>query len=130
MSFYNQRGEVLTEEYWRDRNRINRYCVPLRIVARELKPRQGGTDYEVTARFEAYDNEKIFGMGQYQDSHLNKKGSVLELCHRNSQAKRPFYISSRWLRVPLEQSRRSGRRRSALTRRNGMQDRRVTLITS
>ena len=40
MSFYNQRGEVLTEEYWRDRNRINRYCVPLRIVARELKPRQ------------------------------------------------------------------------------------------
>ncbi len=95
MSFYNQHGEVLTEEYWRDRNRINRYCVPLRIVARELKPRQGGTDYEVTARFEAYDNEKIFGMGQYQDSHLNKKGSVLELCHRNSQASVPFYISSR-----------------------------------
>lgn len=95
LSFRNQRGEVLTEEYWRDRNRINRYCVPLRITGRELKPHQGGTDYEVTARFEAYDNEKIFGMGQYQDSHLNKKGSVLELCHRNSQASVPFYISSR-----------------------------------
>ena len=38
MSFYNQHGEVLTEEYWRDRNRINRYCVPLRIVARESSP--------------------------------------------------------------------------------------------
>ncbi|MBQ9948993.1 MAG: family 31 glucosidase, partial [Oscillospiraceae bacterium] len=48
ISFYNQRGELLTEEYWRDRNRINRYCVPLRVVARELKCRQGGTDYELT----------------------------------------------------------------------------------
>ena len=105
MSFYNQRGEVLTEEYWRDRNRINRYCVPLRIVARELKNRrQGGTDYEVTARFEAYDNEKIFGMGQYQDSHLNKKGSVLELCAPEFPGKRSVLHFQPRLRVPLEQS--------------------------
>ncbi|MGN0686860.1 MAG: TIM-barrel domain-containing protein [Oscillospiraceae bacterium] len=95
ISFYNQRGELLTEEYWRDRNRINRYCVPLRVVARELKCRQGGTDYELTARFEAFDDEKIFGMGQYQEKHLNKKGAVLELAHRNSQASVPFMISSR-----------------------------------
>ena len=61
LSFWNQRGEILTEEYWRDRNRINRYCVPLRITGRELKPRQGGTDFELYARFEAFDNEKIFG---------------------------------------------------------------------
>ena len=95
ISFYNQRGELLTEEYNRDRNRINRYCVPLRVVARELKCRQGGTDYELTARFEAFDDEKIFGMGQYQEKHLNKKGAVLELAHRNSQASVPFMISSR-----------------------------------
>ena len=95
ISFYNQRGELLTEEYWRDRNRINRYCVPLRVVARELKCRQGGTDYELTARFEAFDDEKIFGMGQYQEKHLDKKGAVLELAHRNSQASVPFMISSR-----------------------------------
>lgn len=95
ISFYNQRGELLTEEYWRDRNRINRYCVPLRVVARELKCRQGGTDYELTARFEAFDDEKIFGMGQYQEKHLNKKGAVLELAHRNSQASVPFMLSSR-----------------------------------
>ena len=31
ISFYNQKGELLTEEYWRNRNRINRYCVPLRV---------------------------------------------------------------------------------------------------
>ena len=95
ISFYNQRGELLTEEYWRDRNRINRYCVPLRVVARELKCRQGGTDYELTARFEAFDDEKIFGMGQYQEKHLDKKGAVLELAHRNSQASVPFMLSSR-----------------------------------
>ncbi|MDE6750997.1 MAG: family 31 glucosidase, partial [Lachnospiraceae bacterium] len=72
ISFYNQKGELLTEEYWRNRNRINRYCVPLRVDARELKPIQGSTDYTLTARFEAFDDEKIFGMGQYQEKNLNK----------------------------------------------------------
>ena len=93
--FLNQRGEVLTEEYWRNRNRINRYCVPLRVDARELKPVMGSCDYELTASFEAYDDEKIFGMGQYQEKHLDKKGATLELAQRNSQASVPFYVSSR-----------------------------------
>lgn len=95
ISFYNHKGELLTEEYWRNRNRLNRYCVPLRVDARELKCYVGSTDYELCARFEAFDDEKIFGMGQYQEKHLNKKGAVLELCHRNSQASVPFYVSSR-----------------------------------
>lgn len=95
ISFFNQRGELLTEEYWRNRNRINRYCVPLRVDARELKCHVGSSDYELFARFEAFDDEKIFGMGQYQEKSLNKKGSYLELCHRNSQASVPFYVSSR-----------------------------------
>ena len=95
ISFLNEKGEVLTEEYWRNRNRINRYCVPLRVDARELKPVQGSGDYELTARFEAYDDEKIFGMGQYQEKNLNKKGARLELAHRNSQASVPFFVSSR-----------------------------------
>ncbi|MBQ8149203.1 MAG: glycoside hydrolase family 31 protein [Clostridia bacterium] len=95
ISFYNQKGELLTEEYWRNRNRLNRYCVPIRVDARELKPVQGGTDFELTARFEAFDDEKIFGMGQYQHRHLDKKGATLELAHRNSQASVPFYVSSR-----------------------------------
>ncbi len=95
ISFYNQKGDLLTQEYWRTRDRINRYCVPLRVVARELKPLQGGTDFELTARFEAFDDEKIFGMGQYQEKNLDKKGAVLELAHRNSQASVPFMVSSR-----------------------------------
>lgn len=95
ISFYNQKGELLTQEYWRTRDRINRYCAPLRIVGRELKPIQGSSDFELTARFEAFDDEKIFGMGQYQEKNLNKKGAVLELAHRNSQASVPFMVSSR-----------------------------------
>lgn len=95
ISFFNQKGELLTEEYWRNRNRINRYCVPLRVDARELKCHVGSADYELFARFEAFDGEKIFGMGQYQEKSLDKKGSYLELCHRNSQASVPFYVSSR-----------------------------------
>ncbi len=95
ISYYNQKGELLTAEYWRNRNRLNRYCVPLRIDARELKPIAGSSDYTLMARFEAFDDEKIFGMGQYQDRQLNKKGALLELAHRNSQASVPFMISSR-----------------------------------
>ena len=95
LSFYNQKGELLTEEYWRNRNRIHRYSTSLRIPARELKPIPGTTDYALSARFEAFEDEMIFGMGQYQDKQLNKKGAILELCHRNSQASVPFYVSSR-----------------------------------
>ena len=51
LSFFNQKNELLTQEYWRNRNRINRYCVPIRIDARELKPIQGSTDHELTMRF-------------------------------------------------------------------------------
>lgn len=95
ITYYNQDGRVLLEEYWRNRNRIDRYCVPVGIPARELKPIPGQSDYELTVRFEAYDDEKLYGMGQYQDSYLNRKGSKLELAHRNSQASVPFVVSSR-----------------------------------
>lgn len=95
LSFYNQKGELLTAEYWRNRDRINRYAVPIRVGAREMKPIQGTVDYELTARFEAFEDEKIFGMGQYQEKNLNKKGAILELAHRNSQASVPFFVSNR-----------------------------------
>lgn len=95
ISFYNQKGELLTEEYWRTRDRINRYCTPLRITGRELKPVISGTDYELTARFEAFDDEHLYGMGQYQHRRLDKKGATLELAHRNSQSSVPFVVSSR-----------------------------------
>jgi alpha-D-xyloside xylohydrolase len=95
ITFFNGEGKVLTQEYWRDRNRIDRYCVPLRIEARELKPIIGTSDYALTLRFEVFEDEQIFGLGQYQEKNLNKKGATLELAHRNSQASVPFMLSSR-----------------------------------
>lgn len=95
LSFLNDKGEILLEEYWRNRNRIDRYCVPLRLDARELTPITGTSDYHLCMRFEAYEDEKIYGLGQYQDASLDKKGACLELAHRNSQASVPFMLSNR-----------------------------------
>ncbi len=93
--FKNNKNEILIEEFYRDRERIDRYCVPLRIEARELIPIMGTDNFRLSVRFEAYEDEKIYGMGQYQDKILNKKGASLELAHRNCQASIPFMISSR-----------------------------------
>lgn len=95
ISFENQNGKVLLEEYWRNRNRIDRYAVPIAVPARELKPVPGMSDYRLTMRFEAYEDEHIFGMGQYQEGNLDKKGATLELAQRNTQASVPFMLSSR-----------------------------------
>lgn len=86
---------LLFEEQWRNRWRIDRFCVPTNHNARELKPVPGTFAWRGEARFESYDGEKIFGMGQYQDSHLDKKGGFWELAQKNSQASVPFFISSR-----------------------------------
>lgn len=95
LSFWNDEGKLLTEEYHRNRNRIDRYCVPLRVEGRELQPITGTSDYKLTMRFEAFEDERIYGMGQYQEKVLNKKGATLELAHRNCQASVPFMLSSR-----------------------------------
>lgn len=95
ISFYNQKDELLTSEYWRTRDRIDRYAVPLRVEGRELKAITGSTDYVLNARFEAFENEHIYGMGVYQDGCFDRKGSMMELAHRNSQSSVPFFVSSR-----------------------------------
>ena len=95
ITFVGAGGDVLTKEYWRQRNRLAGYCSPLKLEGRELRPIPGTDDYTLTARFEAFEGERIFGMGQYQYSRLDKKGAVLELAHRNSQASVPFCVSSR-----------------------------------
>ncbi len=92
LSFFNQRRDLLLEEYVRNRENLCEYCSPLNIPARELKPILGG--WQLTARFEARDDERIFGMGQYQHGYLNQKGCTLELAQRNTQASVPFALSS------------------------------------
>ncbi|MCL2069071.1 MAG: glycoside hydrolase family 31 protein, partial [Oscillospiraceae bacterium] len=45
-------------------------------------------------RFESNPDEKIYGLGQYQQPNLDCKGCEMELAHRNSQASVPFALSS------------------------------------
>ena len=94
MTLYNQKGEVLLDEYIRNRLDLHAdYCSALGIEAREFRPILGG-DYEISMRFVSNPEEKIYGMGQYQQPYLNLKGVDLELAQRNSQASVPFAVSS------------------------------------
>jgi len=93
VTFYNDKGEVLLDEYMRNRKDITApNCSSLDIEAREFRGIAGG-DYQLTVRFESDPNEKIYGMGQYQQALLNIKGCELELAHRDSQSSVPFMIS-------------------------------------
>ena len=85
ITFLNQKGEVLLQE------------IPnggaLQKKARHFKPLPGG-GYRLKASFVSNTEEKIYGMGQYQQETFDLKGCNLELAHRNSQASVPFYLSS------------------------------------
>ena len=95
ITIYNQKGELLLEEYWRNRrDLLDPKCSAIEVEAREFCPNIGG-DYHLTMRLQSVDkHEKIYGMGQYQQPYLNLKGTDLELAHRNSQSSVPFALSS------------------------------------
>ena len=95
ITIFNRDGKKLLEEYARNRRDVtDPLCSAIEVEAREFKPCIGG-DYHLTVRFESLDpDEKIYGMGQYQQKYLDLKGTDLELAHRNSQASVPFAISS------------------------------------
>ena len=76
ISFYNQKGERLLAE--------EGHGGALNNHSRHFKARLGG-DYELTVTFHGNPEEKLFGMGQYQQELLDVKNCVLELAHRNSQ---------------------------------------------
>lgn len=66
----------------------------LKTVNREWKGVIGGSEYSLNLKFESNDEEKIFGMGQYQQKYMDLKGCTLELAQRNSQISVPFAVSS------------------------------------
>lgn len=87
-------GQKFLKEYHRDYDQPS--CPEsrcLKIRGREYKAIAGG-DYTVKLRFESNDGERIYGMGQYQQSYLDLKGCTLELAQRNSQISIPFAVSS------------------------------------
>lgn len=85
ISFYDKNGHLLLREISPGGSQF--------LKARNFKALQGG-NYALKVSFESNAEEKIYGMGQYQQEILNLKGCHLELAHRNSQASIPFYISS------------------------------------
>ncbi|KAK8252205.1 glycosyl hydrolases family 31-domain-containing protein [Phyllosticta capitalensis] len=96
LTITNASGKTLLEEYSRNRkDLLDPKASSLSIEAREFKPHLGTTDWHLTYRVESQDrNEKIYGMGQYQQPCLDLKGLDLELAQRNSQASVPFAVSS------------------------------------
>lgn len=97
LTFTNQNGKVLLEEFDRNRERHslkNQFNSALEIDPRTFQPHLGTPNYKVTVRFESNPQEKLYGMGQYQQPFLDVKGCVLELAHRNSQASVPFTLSN------------------------------------
>ena len=98
LQFWNAAGALLLEEYDRTREMVEgsgKFASALEIVPRTFKPIPGADGYHLFYRMEAYDGEKIFGMGQYQQPYLDVKGCVIELAQRNSQASVPFLLSNR-----------------------------------
>ncbi|KAI8715894.1 hypothetical protein NCS52_01098300 [Fusarium sp. LHS14.1] len=89
-------GTVSIEEYVRNRrDLLDPKCSAIEVEAREFKGIPGTDNFRLTMRWESLEpDEKIFGMGQYQQPWLDLKGQDLELAHRNSQASVPFALSS------------------------------------
>lgn len=101
--FLNDKGELLLDEKWRQRDTISKYWTvgtdevrhisALGLAGREFRMIDGDAA-RITVRFEAKIGERLYGMGQYQQPNLDLAGCTLELAQRNSQASVPFVVSS------------------------------------
>lgn len=103
ITFYRE-GVPILQEYLRDNRedfvsgldleKIKEFNSALRIRPRSFQ-HVSGEMYATEQRFEADEDEKLFGMGQYQQNRLNLKGCRLELAQRNSQTTIPFVLSNK-----------------------------------
>ncbi|MFJ8946804.1 TIM-barrel domain-containing protein [Streptomyces sp. NPDC102395] len=55
----------------------------------------GNGHHRLEQRFAAYDDEKLYGLGQHQHGRLDQKGLVLDLVQRNAEVAIPVLTSSR-----------------------------------
>ncbi len=94
LSFYRDEQLILREYYRSYDGTLSKESRCLKIINREWKGIIGGSESSLNLKFESQDGEKLFGMGQYQQSCMNLKGCVLELAQRNSQISVPFAVSS------------------------------------
>ena len=94
ITFYKEEQEILREYHRCYDGTISKESRCLKTVNREWKGVIGGSEYGLNLKFESNDEEKIFGMGQYQQKYMDLKGCTLELAQRNSQISVPFAVSS------------------------------------
>ena len=62
--------------------------------ARHFQGNRSGA-YEIHQQFAAYDDEKIYGLGQRTHGRLDVKGLSLDLVQRNAEVNIPFMLSNR-----------------------------------
>jgi len=86
ITYKNQNDDILLQEISQNSS--------LNLKSRYFKPLPGGA-FRLKASFVSDPNEKIYGMGQYQQEVLNLKGCSLELAQRNSQSSVPFCLSDK-----------------------------------
>lgn len=92
LSFFRD-GKCFLREYYRNYDgTISKESRCLKALSREWHPHVAGS-YRVEQKFESNPNEKLFGMGQYQQANTNLKGTILDLEQRNSQITVPFFLS-------------------------------------
>jgi len=94
ITLYKDDKKILREYYRMYEGTLSKESRCLKVINREWKGIIGGSDYSLNLKFESNDGEKIFGMGQYQQSYMDLKGCTLELAQRNSQISVPFAVSS------------------------------------
>ena len=75
VTILDRNGKKLLQEFVRDRTVRGTDFSALMISAREFMPNPGG-GYALKVRFESDPEEKIYGMGQYQQETFNLKGAV------------------------------------------------------
>ena len=97
--FLNDKGDELLKEHYQAMGYGNDFgdfpdWINLHHIARKYRS-VDGDNYKITLNFVADENEKIFGMGQYQQSNLNPKGCSLDLRQINTQSSVPFYVSNK-----------------------------------
>lgn len=85
LTFKDSTGKVLLREY------LQKHPYP-ELRGREWRPHLNGYA-ELKVRFETSPDEKLYGMGEYQQPLLNLKGTTLDLSQLNTQASIPFMIS-------------------------------------
>jgi len=51
--------------------------------------------FHLEVRLRAYDDERLYGLGQHQHGRLNQKGCTIDLVQRNTEVSIPFLFSNR-----------------------------------